>query len=472
MLLKAQKYMNVENTLVAIKDIEKSNEKGRKDDNWRGQKREHLDRQNSDRGKKKDDKIPRTVKFTPLVMSVDKILAQIKDEHYLKWPMPLHSSPNVCAKKKYCCFHKDHVHYTKDCRDLKEQIEELIRKGKLQRFIKKGEPSRSRDDNKDKREASLRDKDQTSQRPPSVIGEIKMITGGPVIYGSFRSLKKSYHRQVNNIYKTPPSKQRRTDKDMFFSKEDARGVKQPHNDPLVIMLTIEGFNTRRILVNNGSSVDIIYLSVFQQLKLDPGRLRPFESPLVSFSGDKVYPKGIVMLTVTVGSYPRQLTCQLDFLVVDCSSSYNVIIGRPTLNCWKVTMSTYYLKVKFPTKNGVGEVRGDQVLARECYQVVLAAKENYTWIIEEKEEEKVEVLETVELVDGEPTKTTRVGTTISTDMKRKLVQFLKESLDIFAWSHEDMLGISTEIIQHRLDVNPVKKARVYSKTKPGNHGRSK
>ena len=118
---------------------------------------------------------------------------------------------------------------------------------------------------------------------------------------------------------------------MFFFEEDARGVKQPHDDPLVIMLTIEGFNTRRILVDNGSSVDIIYFFAFQQLKLDPRRLRPFESPLVSFSGDKEYPKCIVTLIVTMGSYLRQLTRQLDFLVVDCPSSYNVIIGRPTLN---------------------------------------------------------------------------------------------------------------------------------------------
>ena len=150
------------------------------------------------------------------------------------------------------------------------------------------------------------------------------------------------------------------------------------------MLTIEGFNTRRILVDNGSFADIIYLSAFQQLKLDLGRLRPFDSPFVSFSGDKVYPKGIVTLTVTVGTYPRQLTRQLDFLVVDYPSSYNVIIRRPTLNYWKSATSTYCLKVKFPTENDVGEVRGDQVLARECYQAMLATKENHTWMIEKKE----------------------------------------------------------------------------------------
>ena len=113
------------------------------------------------------------------------------------------------------------------------------------------------------------------------------------------------------------------------------------------------------------------------MKLDPKRLRPFKSPLVSFSGDKVYPKGIVTLTITVGIHLRQLTGQLDFLVVDCPLSYNVIIGRPTLNRWKAATSTYYLKVKFPIDNGVGEVKGDQVLARECYQVVLAAKKNHT-----------------------------------------------------------------------------------------------
>ena len=72
--------------------------------------------------------------------------------------------------------------------------------------------------------------------------------------------------------------------------------------------------------------------------------------------------------------------------------------------------------------------------------MLATKENHTWMIEEKEEEKVEALETVE-----PMKTTRVGTTMSADTMKKLVQFLKENLDIIAWSHKDMPGISTEII---------------------------
>ena len=143
------------------------------------------------------------------------------------------------------------------------------------------------------------------------------------------------------------------------------------------MLNIKGFNTRRMLVDNGSSIDIMYMTANHQLRLDPKCLQPFKSPLVSFSGDRIYPKGIISLRVTTGTHPAQITKQVDFLIVDCPSSYNVILGRPTLNQLKAANSTYCLKVKFPTPHGIGEVCGDQLLARECYQVVLATKENHT-----------------------------------------------------------------------------------------------
>ncbi|XP_050246513.1 uncharacterized protein LOC126694328 [Quercus robur] len=247
MLLKAQKYMNVEDALAAIKDAKKPGDKEKREDDRRGQKRERPDRRNNDGNRRKDDKNSRT----------------IKDEHYLKWPRPLHSSPNVRDKNKYCRFHKDHGHNTEECRDLKERIEELIRKGKLQKYVKNGEYSKFKDDNKGQHESFSRDDDRLSQPPHKVIGEIKTITGGPFSGGSFKSLKKAYQRQVNSVYTVPPSKHRRTYQDMSFNEGDAMGVKQPHNDPLVIMLNIERFNTKRILVNNGSSADIIYLSAFQ-----------------------------------------------------------------------------------------------------------------------------------------------------------------------------------------------------------------
>ena len=143
-------------------------------------------------------------------------------------------------------------------------------------------------------------------------------------------------------------------------------------------------------------------------------------------------------------------------MVDSPSSYNVIIGRPTLNPWKAATSTYCLKVKFQTEQGVGEIKGDQVLARECYQVVLALKENHMWTIEEKTSEIVEKLETIELVEGSPMKTTQIGTNLSPRTKEGIINFLKDNLDVFAWSHEDMSGIPASLIQHRLNVDPEKK----------------
>ena len=115
MLLKAQKYMNAEDAVAVIRDDEKSGDKGRKEDERRGQKKERPSRWTAEANRWRDDKSTWTVKFTPLVMLVDKILMQIKDEHYLKWPRPLHSSPHVRDKNKYCRFHKDHGHYTEDC---------------------------------------------------------------------------------------------------------------------------------------------------------------------------------------------------------------------------------------------------------------------------------------------------------------------------------------------------------------------
>ena len=132
------------------------------------------------------------MKFTPLVMPVDQILTEIRDEPSLKWPRPLHSSPSVRDKRKYYRFHKDHKHYIEDCWDLKEQIEELIQKGKLQKYVKRGDSNKY--SKKDQHRGSQRDEDLPPPRPQSALGEIKTITEGPTTGGSFRSLRKSHQR--------------------------------------------------------------------------------------------------------------------------------------------------------------------------------------------------------------------------------------------------------------------------------------
>ena len=90
---------------------------------------------------------------------------------------------------------------------------------------------------------------------------------------------------------------------------------------------------------------------------------------------KVQPVGTITLLVVVGAYPQQISKEVNFLIVDCSSFYNAIIGRPNLNNWKVVTSTYHLSVKFPIKYGVRQVQEDQLAVREYYLAMLAMDEH-------------------------------------------------------------------------------------------------
>ena len=196
-----------------------------------------------------------------------------------------------------------------------------------------------------------------------------------------------------------------------FTEEDAERIHHPHDDAIVITLLIADYTTRRVLVDNGSSVDILYFLAFQQMRLGRDRLRPVSSPLVGFGGMKVQPVGTITLPVVVGAYPQQITKDVNFPVVDYSSSYNAIIGRLTLNSWKAVTSTYHLSVKFPIKHGVGQVQGDQIAVRECYLAMLAMNEQVqTMNIEEKRivVEPIEALENIPLDESNPERCTRVG----------------------------------------------------------------
>ena len=169
--------------------------------------------------------------------------------------------------------------------------------------------------------------------------------------------------------------------------------------------------------------------------------------------------GIVTLLVVVGAYPQQVAKDVNFLVVDCSSSYNVIIGRPTLNSWKAVTSTYHLSVKFPMENGVGEVQGDQLAARECYLAMLAMDEQAQMMnIEERRvvAEPTKALENISLDEDDPKKSTRIGANLEEKMKDDLIHFLRENIDVFAWCHEDMPGIDPSVITHRLNLYPSSK----------------
>ena len=98
-------------------------------------------------------------------------------------------------------------------------------------------------------------------------------------------------------------------------------------------------------------------------------------------------------------------------------------------------------------------------ARECYLAMVALDEQVqTMSIEERRfvAEPTKVLEDIPLEEGNPKKFTRIGTSMKEKMKQGLVQFLRENIDVFAWSHEEMPGMDLSVITHRLNVYPSSK----------------
>ena len=147
-----------------------------------------------------------------------------------------------------------------------------------------------------------------------------------------------------------------------FSEEDARRLHHSHDDALVVSLRVGDYNMHWVLVDNSSSANILYYSAFQQMRINKEQPVPINAPLVGFRGTRVFPLGVVTLSVTVGDYPQQITKDVMFLVIDCLFDYNAILRRPILNSWKAVTLTYHLMIKFPTDYGVGELRGNQVAA--------------------------------------------------------------------------------------------------------------
>ena len=132
----------------------------------------------------------------------------------------------------------------------------------------------------------MKAKVEESSRPP--LGEIRMIIGGSSTGQSSRS-RKTYLKVVQNVQLSGRSpKIRTTDKQAItFMDEDAVRIHHPHDDAIVITLLIADYTTRRVLVDNGSSANILYYPVFQQMNLGRDQLRPVYSPLIGFCVMKV-----------------------------------------------------------------------------------------------------------------------------------------------------------------------------------------
>ncbi|XP_050290378.1 uncharacterized protein LOC126728626 [Quercus robur] len=200
-----------------------------------------------------------------------------------------------------------------------------------------------------------------------------------------------------------------------FSDKDKVGTIQPHNDALVVTLRIGGYDVRRVLVDQGSAVEVMYHDLYKGLKLRPEDLTAYNPPLVSFEGKTVILKGQIRLLIQTDSN----IVEVDFIVVDAYSPYTAIVARPWLHTLEAVSSTLHQKVKYPSEGQVKEVVGDQAMARQCMERFF-----------------------------------QVGSELSPQEKEKLIDFLRKNVDVFAWDAYEASGVVLNFICHHLNVSPV------------------
>ena len=286
-----------------------------------------------------------------------------------------------------------------------------------------------------------------------------------MIYGGkeFSSARKAHLRSIwsrEALEVQVVSKFPRLDTTISFSDSDMEGCQHPHDDPLVIKAIVANKTIHRVLVDNGSSANIILASAFDKMGIGREKLEPVNTHLRGFFGERVLPLGSIQLVLTLGDPPCQATMEVKFLIVNAPSAYNMLLGRPSLNAIKSIPSTYHMVIKFPTTNGVGMVRGDQRVAREFYSASMKQKAVDSLHMDNldiRDELSArptpsEELEPIRL-DDQPEHLVYIGSKLAEDTRDLLIRFLKQNIEVFAWKQEDMGGVDPVVITHRLNVSP-------------------
>ncbi|KAK0592666.1 hypothetical protein LWI29_023168 [Acer saccharum] len=295
--------------------------------------------------------------YTPLTGDQEEILSVVEDKELVKYPR----QQSVNARRdttKYCRFHKDHRHETSKCFQLRDHIESLIRDGHLKDFALKRDKHCGRQDSRQGNE-----QERKSPRRNSPNATINTIFGGPHTGRSNRErmsevrevMYESRSMEINSVQRNP-KKGREGHDPITFTVEDSDGIDVKPNDAIVVGVRIAHMNVLRVMIDNGSSTDILSAKVYDELRLDRKDLEPFHVPLKGFGGAEVRSLGTVKLPVRFGTAPCWRTILLDFVLVDIHNwPYNALLGRSFLNKARAITSTHALKIKFPTEFGSQEM---------------------------------------------------------------------------------------------------------------------
>ncbi|XP_050278334.1 uncharacterized protein LOC126719868 [Quercus robur] len=279
------------------------------------------------------------------------ILEKVKNESFFKWPNRMAGDPAKRNQNLYCQYHQEPRHTTDDCRNLKNHLDQLVREGKLRHLLHHSGG---------RQEQTSVEARQSTLRPP--IGTINVILTalGRIDSHPFRVMSVARLPIEADDHESKRAKGMASPM-LGFSDKDKVGIIQAHDDALVVTLRIGEYDMKRVLVDQGSAVEVMYLNLYKRLKLRLKDLTAYDSPLVSFEGKTITPKGQIKLPIQTGSD----IVEVDFIVVDAYSPYIAIVARPWLYALGPVSSTLHQKVKYPSKGRVKEVIGDQAMARQC-----------------------------------------------------------------------------------------------------------
>ncbi|XP_014515666.1 uncharacterized protein LOC106773495 [Vigna radiata var. radiata] len=290
-------------------------------------------------------------------------------------------TPAGVDKSKYCRYHQNRGHTTEDCVTLKDKLEALVQAGHLQRFVqRRGSLGRTRP-SLTRRDPQVRnqqraDRSRSRSTERVVRGVINTISGGFAGGGSTSAARKRHLRNLHSASRAGPS--RRSMPTITFSDEDFHAPDLEQDDPMVITAMIAKYQVNKVLVDQGSSANILYWKTFRQMEISEDAIMPFNEQIVGFVGERVDTKGYVDLRTSLGADRKAKEVKVRFLLVEADTSYNILLGRPCLNMFGAIVSTPHLTLKYPADDWqVCTVRADQKMARECYAAGLKIKPRTT-----------------------------------------------------------------------------------------------
>ncbi|XP_026451548.1 uncharacterized protein LOC113351844 [Papaver somniferum] len=309
---------------------------------------------------------PRT--YTPLNAPLEEIFKEVKKRNDIRYPKTRGNQFDETRNHpEFCHYHQYRGRSTNNCREVKDIVQHLIRDGYLRHFVKTT---------------------PTSTQPDALVHQVRIDRGTQFTYNTIShsanqgfdlgtSITSRIHKrdragkEIFSVAKTLPMEPWMM-QPTTFSEKDVPSNGQAHGDPLVITLLIEEWGLKIMLMDSGSSFEVLFYDTFKRMELSDDILIHSTYRIYGFNGTVTVPKGEVTLRVSDGEgYLDTLTT---FCVVDVVSPYEEILGRPWIAGIKGVASAYHQKLRFPSYRGVLEVLGDPQAARQCMQLDIQQSE--------------------------------------------------------------------------------------------------